>query len=93
MQREYLTESSEENEKMKGKIIQFWRNLYGKYKSRDEKSLTQEDKKILSSASKLAGFLSEIDTESYDWLMLSAPYVHEDFNSPFLIKCLDKLKR
>ena len=24
--------------------------------------------------------------------MLSAPYVHEDFNSPFFIKCLDELK-
>jgi hypothetical protein len=24
--------------------------------------------------------------------VLSAPYVHEDFNSPFFIKCLDELK-
>jgi hypothetical protein len=24
--------------------------------------------------------------------MLSAPYVHEDFNSPFFIECLDGLK-
>jgi len=91
-QRGYLVERSEENEKMRGKIIEFWRQLYGKYKGKDEKSLTQEDKKILSSASKLAGILSQIDTESYDWLMLSAPYVHEDFNSPFFIKCLDELK-
>lgn len=92
MQREYLTESSEENEKMKVRIIDFWRHLYGRYKGKDEKSLTQEDKKILSSASKLAGILSKIDSESYDWLMLSAPYIHEDFNSPFFIKCLDELK-
>jgi RNA polymerase-interacting CarD/CdnL/TRCF family regulator len=92
MQREYLTESSEENEKMKGKIIQFWRNLYGKYKSRDEKSLTQQDKKILSSFSRLAVFLPKIETETYEWLMLSATYVHEDFNSSFFIKNLDGLK-
>ena len=92
MQRGSLTESPEENEKMKGKIIEFWRHLYGIYIRKDEKSLTQEDKKSLSEASKLAVFLPEIDTESYDWLMLSAPYFHEDFNSPFIIECLDELK-
>jgi hypothetical protein len=91
-QRGYLVERSEENEKMRGKIIEFWRQLYAKYKGKDAKSLTQEDKKILSSASKLAGILSQIDTESYDWLMLLALYVHEDFNAPFFIKCLDELK-
>ena len=63
-----------------------------KYKGKNDESLTQEDKKILSSASKLAGILSQIITESYDWLMLSVPYVHEDFNAPFFIKCLDELK-
>jgi hypothetical protein len=92
MQGRFVSGSPEENERMRARIIDFWRHLYGRYKGKDEKSLTQEDKKILSSASKLAVFLSQIDTESYDWLMLSAPYVHEDFNSPFLIECLDKLK-
>ncbi len=92
MQSEYLTENSEVNEKMKGKIIQFWKNLYEKYKSRDKKSLTQQDKKILSSVSRLAVFLPKIETDTYDWLMLSANYVHEDFNSSFFIKSLDGLK-
>jgi hypothetical protein len=92
MQRDIVTESLEENERMRGKIIEFWRHLYRKYEKKDEKSLTQEDKKILSEASKLAVFLPKIDTESYDWLILSAPYVHEDFNSSFFIKCLDQLK-
>jgi hypothetical protein len=92
MQRSFLSGISEEDEAMKAKIIDFWRHLYGKYKGKDEKSLTQEDKKILSSASKLAGILSQINTESYDWLMLSAPYVQEDFNAPFFLKCLDELK-
>jgi hypothetical protein len=92
MQRDLVTESSEENEKMKEKIIDFWRHLYRKYKRKDEKSLTQEDKKILSEASKLAVFLPKIDIEFYEWLMLSAPYVHEDFNSPFFIEYLDELK-
>jgi len=91
-QRGYLVERSEENEKMRGKIIEFWRLLYERYKGKDEKSLTQEDKKILSSASKLTVFLPQIDVESYAWLMLSAPYIQEDFNSPSFIKYLDELK-
>jgi hypothetical protein len=92
MQKGSLPESSEENEKMREEIIEFWRLVYERYKLQDENSLTQENKKILSSISKLAVFLSKIDTESYDWLMFSAPYVHEDFNSPFFIEYLDELK-
>jgi hypothetical protein len=92
MQRKYLTKSSEENERMKGKIIEFWRHLYAKYKGRDARSLTKEDKKILSSISRLIVFLPKIDTESYEWLLLSATYVREDFNSSFFIKSLDGLK-
>jgi hypothetical protein len=92
MQRDYLTESSEENEKIKGKIIEFWRLLYDKYKVREDTSLTKEDKQILSSASSLAVFLPQINTESYEWLMLSASYVHEGFNSSFFIEYLDELK-
>jgi hypothetical protein len=92
MQRGSLPGSSEENEKMREKIIEFWRELYIKYKSKDEKSLSQEDKKILSSVSRLAVFLPQITAESKEWLMLSATYVHEDFNSTFFIEYLDKLK-
>jgi len=92
MQREHLSEGSEENEKIKVKIIEFWRHLYGKYKGKDEKDLTQEDKKILSSVSRLAVCLPKIDAEAYEWLMLSATYVHENFNSSFFIKNLDGLK-
>ena len=92
MQRRSLTESLEENKKMREKIIEFWRHLYGKYKGKDEKSLTKEDKKILWSASELAVFLPKIDIESYEWLMLSAANVHGDFNSAFFIEYLDELK-
>jgi len=92
MQRDFLTESTEENEKMKEKIIEFWRLLYEKYKDKDEGSLTREDKQILSAVSMLATFLPKIETESCKWLMLSSPYVQEDFNSHFLIEYLDGLK-
>ena len=74
------------------KIIEFWRLLYKKYKDKDKGSLTREDKHILSAVSKLATFLPKIETESYEWLMISSPYVHEDFNSSFFIKYLDDLK-
>ena len=92
VQREHLKDSSEENERMKEKIIEFWRRLYEKYKNTAEKSLTQEDKKILSSVSRLAAFLPRIDSDTYEWLMLSATYVHENFSSSFFIKSLDGLK-
>lgn len=92
MQRDYLKETTEENEKMKGKIIDFWKLVYEKYKSTDEASLTKEDKHILSAVSKLAAFLPKIDTESYGWLIVSSPYVHEDFSSNFFIEYLDELK-
>ncbi len=90
MQRKHIMENPEQNEEMKGRIIEFWRQLYKRYK--DENRLTQEDKKILSYVSKLAVFLDQIDSESFEWLMLSALYVQEDFNSPYFIECLDELK-
>jgi hypothetical protein len=92
MQRDIVKETSKENEMIREKIMEFWRHLYSKYKGKDQKVFTQEDRKILSEASKLAVFLPEIDSESYGWLMLSAPHVHEDFNSPFFIEYLDALK-
>ena len=92
MQRHYLEDSSDENERTKGKIISFWRKIYERYKDKDEKFLSQEDRKILSSVSRLAVFLPQITTESNEWLTLSATYVHEDFNSTLFIEYLDKLK-
>lgn len=92
MQRGYAMGSSEEHERIREKIIAFWRLLYEKYKDKDEESLTLEDKQILSAVSKLATFLTKIEPESLEWLKISAPYVHENFNSPFFIETLDELK-
>jgi hypothetical protein len=92
MQRFYLRISSEENKKMIEKVLEFWRYLYEKYKGKDKASLTKEDKQILSSVSKLGIILPLIDAESYEWLMVSASYVHKNFNSPFFIEYLDGLK-
>ena len=92
MQRASLRVPSEENDKIRIKIIEFWRLLYQRYTVMSEDTLSREDKQILSATSKLASLLPQIDTESYKWLLLSAPYVHEDYNSAFFIEYLDNLK-
>jgi hypothetical protein len=92
MQRNYLREASEENEEIKKKIIEFWKVIYERYKDKDEKSFSHEDKLILSSISELAALLPSIDAEFYKWLMLSAPHVNEDFRYSFFIEYLDEIK-
>ncbi len=54
--------------------------------------MTKEDKQILSSTSGLTVFLPKIDATSYEWLMLSASHINEDYNSSFFIEYLDELK-
>jgi len=71
------------------KIIDFWRWMFSRLKKNE---LSENDKSILSNLAKLTVFLPEIDDENIDWLMLSAQYVHFDFNSPFFIEYLDVLK-
>ncbi len=73
----------------RNKIIKFWGVLYEKYMG---KSLNDDDKKILSAVIKLTIFLDKINNLYIDWLMLSVPYVHLEFNSPIFIEYLDKLK-
>ncbi len=78
-------------EKMRGLIIGFWRWVYqSKYKGKEQ--LKGENKEILSELSKLAVFLEKIDAENYEWLSLSALYIHVDFNASFFIKYLELLK-
>lgn len=89
MQRKYLKEQTETDEDIRKRIIEFWRWLYEKYK--DNKTLKEEDKQILSNAAKLAAIFPQIDKDNFKWLMLSAPYVHITFNS-FFIEYLDELK-
>jgi hypothetical protein len=86
MQHKPLKEDSE----FKDKIIGFWRILYERYKEKE--SLHDGDKKILSTAAKLSVFLSKLDKESYEWLMLSASNMPTVMDSHFLIEYLDELK-
>lgn len=82
--------SSEEYMRGKQKIIQFWKFVYEKYKIKKE--LNDENKKILSTLSRLIVFLDEINLENFEWLKLSAIYLNIDFNSPHFIEHLDILK-
>ncbi len=72
------------------KIITFWKQLAEHYKAKEK--LTKDEKKVLSSASGLVTFVPEINKENFEWLKLSAPYVHIGFDSPFFIEYLDILK-
>ncbi|MHA1586452.1 MAG: hypothetical protein ACTSUW_03845, partial [Candidatus Heimdallarchaeota archaeon] len=92
MLRKSLTHDTEENWNIKERIIEFWQHIYERYKGKSERFLTPEDKEILADISKLTVFLSEINSEFCEWLMLSAPYVNENFNYPFFIEYLDGLK-
>ncbi len=92
MQRETLSKStlSDDERKMKDRIVNLWGYLYKQYETKT--SPTSEDQAILSHLGKLAVFLPEINKENFKWLMLSARYVHIDFNSPFFIEYLNRLK-
>lgn len=90
IQRRYLGEQTETDEDLRKRIIEFWRWLYEKYI--ENAILTEQDKKILSNIAKLAPILPQIDEENFKWLMLSAPYVHVNFNSTFFIEYLDEVK-
>jgi len=92
MQRESLTQASDDNRNMKKRIIEFWHHIYKKYESKSETCLAPEDKEILADISKLTVFLPEINDEFFKWLMQSAPYVNENINYPFFIEYLDVLK-
>ncbi len=96
MQRDYVLSKNSnvaENKKrqvMKDRILSFWRYLFRKYKHK--KILSSKDKKILSNVVRLAVYFPKINKEFFDWLMISAIHVEENFNSPYFIECLDKLK-
>jgi len=85
-----IGESSEQCEKRKDRIIQFWQWLYEKLK--DKESSSEEDKKILSATAKLAGLLAVIDDKNFKWLQLSATYVYIGFTDTYFIECLNRLK-
>lgn len=92
MKRDHVTQETDDAKQTREKIIEFWRWMFTNYKDKTEEQLDKNDKLLLSDLSKLTTFLPETNHENFQWLMQVAPYVKEDFNSPFFIEYLDKLK-
>jgi hypothetical protein len=92
MQRDYATTETEDAKNARQKIIEFWKWVFERYQNKKVEQLDKNDKLLLSDISKLIVFLPEINDDNFQWLMLSAPYVKEDFSSPFFIEYLDGLK-
>lgn len=91
-QREYVNGSEDkEGKEVRNKILKFWRWVYEKYKKTNTKDLNKEDREILSELVGLTVFLLQINAESNEWLLLSAPFI--DFHaSLFIFEDLDRLK-
>lgn len=86
-------QSTEEYERTRKKIREFWEWMYkSKFERKKVKELNDSDKRILSKLTLLTVFLNNISTEAYQWLALSAPYVDVEHNSSFFIEYLDKFK-
>ncbi len=92
MQRNYATLKTEDSEKTRLKITEFWKWIFERYQGKGPEQIGKDDKLLLSDISKLTVFLSVINDENFKWLMLAAPYVKENFSSPFFIEYLDGLK-
>lgn len=83
-----LRKSEKLADDQRAKILLFWDTIFNHYK--DKNGLSDEDKTILSSCSKLAVFLDRINQKYLEWLKLSARFLTNSFN-PFFVEYLDKL--
>ncbi len=92
MQRNFVAEGTLEARAARVKIIAFWKYVYERYQKRGKATLDNDDRLLLSDVAKLIAALEEIDKESTKWLMLSVPYVQENFNAFFFIEALNELK-
>lgn len=95
--REYITDDKitdkdtrKEQQVFKERIIVFWRHTSEIIEKRN--AYTEDEKKVLSELSKMAVYLDNLDESSFKLMMHSASYVTEDFDSPYFIKYLNRLK-
>lgn len=96
-QKDYITAIKAENkqvekekEEFRTRILTFWDFLLNTFSKK--KDLTEEEKKVLSELGKFAVYLPELNEAGYKRLHTSAPYVTVDFDSPYFIEYLNKLK-
>lgn len=81
------------NTDVQDKVISFWKRVYERYNElKENESLSEDNKKVLSDLTKLIVYLRELDENNVNWLRLSAPYATINYNSPILFRHLNKLK-
>lgn len=83
--------ANEEKQKIKDKILSIWKYISEIIEKKN--TYTENEKKVLSELSKMAVYLDEINEDSFKLLMHSAGYVTEDFDSPYFIEYLNRLKK
>lgn len=87
-------EDSQFLNQIKPHILQFWKYLFeNKIKAKPSQEYTNDEIKLLSRLSRLTGFLDSINEESYSWLVQTARFVHEGYNSSFFIESLDSFQQ
>lgn len=74
-----------------GRVIDFRKRIYEKYTG-ENCIQSEDDKKILSIVTRLTVYFNTINETEFNWLMLSAPYVHIEGNERWLLESLDELK-
>jgi len=89
LEEEVKEKESEEDKKVRDRIIEFWCWIYNN-KDKVKDKLKDDYKKLLSDLSQLTILLDKIDAETSKWLLLLAPYVGEGPGSLFFIEYLDK---
>ncbi|MCP4582005.1 MAG: hypothetical protein GY839_10325 [candidate division Zixibacteria bacterium] len=82
-----------ENDKdILNRILKFWELIYDKYKDEDPDKFTIDDKKLLADTANFLDLIDVIDEKYYKMLLLSAPYIHTNWNEPRFIKKLNIIK-
>ncbi len=79
-----------EQSEFKSRIITFWDYILDIFSKK--KPLTEDDKKVLSEMGKFSIYLSNLDEIGYKRLLISAPFVTVDFDSPYFIEYLNDIK-
>lgn len=74
-------------DKIKIKVKPLWKVLFELAEQNEE---NPEYQQLISNLSKWLSLIDEIDEEIFEWLKLSAKYVHIGFNAPFFIEYLLK---
>lgn len=82
--------AKKDQQDFKERILVFWKHTSEIIE--DKHTYTENEKKVLSELSKMAIYLDEINEDFFKLLMHSAGHVTEDFDSPYFIEYLNRLK-